>query len=109
MKENFINFLKEYEVFYRFESYVFHRKHKTIEEFLNRAPEHYISDAFLWKDTDEGRTFWEKLNNKWLDYISEKEITIKITKCDKANTAISLDVITALERMGYVVSLVEVE
>ena len=34
--------------------------------FKNQPPSTYISSAFVWKSTHEGREFWKDLHNLWL-------------------------------------------
>ena len=35
----------------------------------NRLPSDYIIDAFLWRPTPEGYTYWEHLDQLWRDII----------------------------------------
>lgn len=112
MKEKFIQFLKDNYVYNRFKAY---RQTASEDEkaclslCFDYVPENWICLAFRWDNTDEGFDFWDKLSSKWKKSIMPKKVTIQIKSCNKGNTEISLDVITALERMGYVASLIEIQ
>lgn len=41
----------------------------------NPDPIEYISRAFSWEATPEGFTYWEEINDKWLDFFGKIEYT----------------------------------
>lgn len=75
MKELFINFLKEYKLYFRFKAYFIagaNYKDWSFEEYLDKYdPVHYITGAFPWPNTDEGRDFWDDVDTHW-DMYREK-------------------------------------
>lgn len=110
MKERFFQFLKDNNVYYRFNAYFKAQRDITLDFFLGVSkPIYYIANCFTWEKTDEGVDFWRDLNFKWAESISEKKVTLKITNCSKGKTALSLDIITALEQIGYNVTSIKVE
>lgn len=109
--EEFYQFLRDNNCYLKFHAYFkfFNKDYNSIEEYLKDIDERNpISGVFTWRDTDEGVNYWGRLHNKWRENIKEKQLTIRIKYCLKGNTEISLDVATALESMGYVVTLVKV-
>lgn len=73
MKDKFIKFLKEENVYYRFRSYfTFDTLNDNLELYLNETnPEDYVT-IFDWNDTDEGWDFWNALNYKWKKLMNEE-------------------------------------
>lgn len=72
MKDLFISFLKEYNLYYRFIAYYSVgpvEKSKTFEEYLEEQdPNHYVTGAFPWPKTDEGKDFWKGVDEHWDEY-----------------------------------------
>lgn len=83
----FLNFLEKHNVGEKFE---YNRKNdstyklarttpdESVEAFVNRVcsteildPEKLISYAFKWSDTSEGRDFWNKLDEEWIEIYSK--------------------------------------
>lgn len=70
MEKIFVNFLKEtntYEAFCRnlYDCSITTRTFKEYTQLLGGYPDSFITCAFGWSATSEGRGFWEKLNDKW--------------------------------------------
>lgn len=69
MKDLFINFLKEHNLYYRFRAYYSFSPEKncnSFEEYLEKQdPVHYITGAFPWSKTDEGQNFWQDMDGCW--------------------------------------------
>lgn len=88
MKDLFIKFLKENKLYFRFKAYFSmssYHKGETFEQYLDRKdPFHYVTGAFGWPDTDEGKDFWEKVDNNW-DDCREKHAEWKYTITFKSN------------------------
>lgn len=110
MKERFIQFLKDNKIYNRFCGYYAANRIKPLDYYLdNTNPKYFILNSFSWSKTDEGEEFWTDLDYKWVQSIADKEVSIKLSSNNKSNLEISLDIATALERMGYVASLIEVK
>lgn len=69
MKDLFIKFLKEHNLYYRFAAYYSFNPGKdfeSFEEYLDRQdPVHYITGAFPWPKTDEGKGYWHDVDGCW--------------------------------------------
>ena len=73
MKEEFIEFLKEYGVSY--ESFVdtcytcqdmaLDFNESQLDEMLSTTPEDVIAGLFLWELSEEGFEFWSELDYEW--------------------------------------------
>lgn len=77
MKDLFIKFLKEHNLYFRFKAYFYmssYHRGETFEQYLNRKdPEHYVTGAFGWPDTDEGEDFWHGVDVQWDEYREKYE------------------------------------
>ena len=111
MKDLFIQFLKEHSLFFRFKAYFIagaHYKNWSFEEYLDKYdPVHYVTGAFGWPDTDEGKDFWEGVDTLWDEYREKYEkwqYTITF-KSSELNAEFLKDVAKLLsEKYGVVVT-----
>lgn len=73
MKERFIKFLKDNNIYYRFRSYLtFDTLNDDLDDYLSKVdPEEYLT-SFDWNDTDEGWNFWNLLSYKWCKCLEER-------------------------------------
>lgn len=71
MKDLFVKFLKEHNLFFRFTAYYNSNDRHCLpfKEFLNKEnPEYYVTVAFTWAETDEGEDFWSGVTSHWDEY-----------------------------------------
>jgi len=48
---------------------------KSIQDYLDfQARDNYIDSAFYWKDANEGRNFWESINDCYLIVLAERRL-----------------------------------
>ena len=77
MKDLFISFLKEHNLYYRFKAYYKEGpeyQNYPFEEYLCRQnPVHYITGAFAWPLTDEREDFWKDVDRQWDEYREKHE------------------------------------
>ncbi len=69
VKKEFIKFLQENDVYNIFKAYA---SYKMDSLFIAEPPINWIIDAFSWKMTYEGASFWSDLNNKWTNKLIEE-------------------------------------
>ena len=81
MQKEFIKFLKDNNIYYKFRYRLKKDKNITISIFLNTFPfpnDDYISCAFPW-DKDEF-DFWNKMDDKWRKIVRKSKFTNIIRK-----------------------------
>ena len=69
MKERFIEFLKNQGVYEKFlDNFNGQNATLTFEDFLNTQtdPQEYVYWGFVWDETNEGREYWENLDDEWV-------------------------------------------
>lgn len=72
MKDLFIQFLQEHNLYYRFSAYCSVHTKISLDEYLDTiVPEFYLSSAFSWSKTDEGHDFWSDVDDAWYKYREE--------------------------------------
>lgn len=100
MKEKFLQFLKENNLYYRFESYLYNRMKIEVDEYLiKESPENYLNNAFSWRLTDEGYDYWMSLNKAWItSIVTQVTVNLAITM-DKRE--LSIDIAHILRKAGY--------
>ena len=68
IKKQFIDFLKREGVIERYKrNWLFCDSYNHAKPIKNKN--HYISFAFLWQESPEGREFWSEISKKWLELI----------------------------------------
>ena len=80
MQKEFIKFLKDNNIYYKYRYRLKKYNNITISIFLNRFPfpNGYISGAFTW-DKDEF-DFWNKMDDKWRKIVRKSKFTNIIRK-----------------------------
>lgn len=104
MKDLFIKFLKENNLYFRFQAYfIAGANYKTwsFEEYLDKYdPVHYITGAFGWPKTDEGKDFWKGVDEHWDAYRETHvkwQYTISFKSSELENAELIRDVAKLLE------------
>lgn len=63
----FIRFLKEHDAYLPFiNNMIKLNKDNNIYDFSQMSPETYINWGFCWRESLEGRPYWQKLNYLWM-------------------------------------------
>jgi hypothetical protein len=69
--EKFINFLKSEKVYEKFIKNLLEisdgwKENWITDDLCDNNERDYILSAFYWDHSDEGQSFWDKINNKWI-------------------------------------------
>lgn len=75
MQKDFIKFLKDNKIYYKFRYRLKKDSYMTISEFFRRYPfpENYIIFAFLWSDKEY--KFWDAMDDKWRKIVRKSKST----------------------------------
>ena len=66
----FLTFLESIGVKEQFAQYLYFNKATTIKlYFKNSDPEYLFLDAFIWKQTEQGTSFWNDIDNQYQELI----------------------------------------
>ena len=65
LKKQFIQFLKDNNAYYEFEHNLSTKFHYYISMFSLKQSTSIIDDAFIWRETREGFSFWSEIDQKW--------------------------------------------
>lgn len=75
MEKEFIKFLKDNKIYYKFRYRLKKDNYMTISEFFRRYPfpENYIIFAFIWGDKEH--EFWNAMDDKWKKIVRKSKST----------------------------------
>ena len=66
MKESFIGFLKEHDAYERFVKNLEGCGYNSLDDLCTKEPPCcWVSIAFIWDQTPEGRDYWDSLDAIW--------------------------------------------
>lgn len=104
MKDLFIAFLKENNLYFRFIAYLVVRygTEMPFEQFLDTYPaEDWVDAAFHWMHTDEGEEYWLSVDGKWRQYRAKNakwKYTLTFVNSELDNSKLFQDLKKLLEQ-----------
>ena len=67
---SFITLLKDYNVLTAFIVNLSREDERPLFTYLNQTyADSWVQKSFSWSDTEEGLTFWDAIDDQWLNYI----------------------------------------
>ena len=78
-KNSIIEFLNEQNILKPFEENLIKHKKLSLDKYIldfyeeNSSMDHFILASFYWRNTEEGCSFWEIINDKYFAFLANRE------------------------------------